>query len=99
MKRKEPAPSQTAGESLTFEQMMVRLEELVSELEEGQLSLEDSIRSFEEGIRLVKKCTAVLGEAEKRIHRLTQEGVETVETEPTGGKAEERGGRDDELPF
>lgn len=93
------APADTAAESPSFERMMERLEELVSQLEQGNLSLEDSIRAFEEGIRLVKKCTAVLGEAEKRIQRLTQEGAGALETEPMEEGEEARGDRGDELPF
>ena len=84
-------------EGVTFEQMMERLEELVSRLERGDLSLEDSIRAFEEGIKLVKQCTAVLGEAETRIQQLTREGTAAAGPEPDPPGEEERG--DDELPF
>ena len=98
MKRKgtETEPP-AAGEGVTFEQMMQRLEELVVRLERGDLSLEESIRSFEEGIKLVKQCTAVLGQAEKRIQSLTQEGAALAETPPAIEEEEERG--DGELPF
>jgi exodeoxyribonuclease VII small subunit len=90
MKRKE---TESPGE-VSFETRMSRLEELVRHLERGDLSLEESIRAFEEGIKLVKECTSVLGEAEKRIQRLTEQGIVT----DTGAKTEgERG--DDELPF
>ena len=99
MKRKgtegvEPA----AGEGATFEQMMERLEGLVSRLEGGDLSLEESIRAFEEGIKLVRQCTSVLGEAEKRIQRLTQEGVALSGAGREPDAAEEERGAD-ELPF
>lgn len=98
MKRKGTEPDEgAANEGLSFEQMMERLEQLVSHLERGDLSLEESIRSFEEGIKLVKQCTAVLGQAEKRIQRLTQEGAALAETTPAIEEEEERG--DDELPF
>jgi exodeoxyribonuclease VII large subunit len=66
-------------------------------LERGDLSLEDSIRSFEEGIRLVKQCTSVLGEAEKRIQRLTEEGKAVTGAGEEPEEEEERGA--DELPF
>jgi len=98
MKRKETETGlPAAGEGGTFEQMMQRLEELVSRLERGDLSLEESIRSFEEGIRLVKQCTSVLGEAEKRIQRLTEEGAALTGGPQEPEEEEERG--DDELPF
>jgi exodeoxyribonuclease VII small subunit len=97
MKRKETEPEEAAAnEGLSFEQMMERLEKLVSHMERGDLSLEESIRSFEEGVKLVKQCTAVLGQAEKRIQRLTEEGAGLAETQPAV-QEEERG--DDELPF
>jgi len=93
-----PAPADATA-SLSFEEMMERLEQLVSQLEQGNLSLEESIRAFEEGIRLVKKCTTVLGQAEKRIQRLTQEGEGSPGTEPSAEDEEARGDRGDELPF
>jgi exodeoxyribonuclease VII small subunit len=77
--------------------MMKRLEELVSRLERGDLSLEESIQAFEEGIKLVKQCTSVLGEAEKRILHLTQEGPSLAGAVPNPEDEEERG--PDELPF
>jgi exodeoxyribonuclease VII small subunit len=77
---------------------MSRLENLVSRLERGDLSLEDSIRAFEEGIKLVKECSSVLGEAEKRIQQLTEEGAKTMGgPDEVTGNEEARG--DDELPF
>jgi exodeoxyribonuclease VII small subunit len=98
MKRKGAEPDTLpSGESVSFEQMMSRLEELVSRLERGDLSLEESIRSFEEGIKLVKQCTSVLGEAEKRIQRLTEEGKALTGAVPEPEEEEERGA--DELPF
>jgi len=92
MKRKDPDSGAAAGE-ISFEQMMERLEALVSKLERGDLSLEESIRAYEEGSKLAKQCKAVLAEAEKRIHRLTQESPADREH----GDEEERGA--DELPF
>jgi exodeoxyribonuclease VII small subunit len=99
MKQKGTEPDEGAAkEGLSFEKMMERLEQLVAHLERGDLSLEESIRSFEEGIKLVKQCTAVLGQAEKRIQRLTQEGAALAETNPTVEEEEEERGND-ELPF
>ena len=95
MKRKESEESAPPG--VTFEQMMQRLEELVSRLERGDLSLEESISAFEEGIKLAKQCTDVLGEAEKRIQRLTEQGTALAGNDPKPADEEERGA--DELPF
>jgi len=96
MKSKDTA-TPPAGPA-SFEQMMSRLEGLVARMEGGNLSLEESIQAFEEGIKLVKQCTSVLGEAEKRIQQLTEEGAKTMGgTDEVTANEEERG--DDELPF
>jgi exodeoxyribonuclease VII small subunit len=98
-KASRTASADPAVESPSFEEMMGRLEKLVAQLEQGNLSLEESIRAFEEGIGLVKKCTAVLGQAEKRIQRLSQEGAGSMEAEEALDQEEPRGREDDELPF
>jgi exodeoxyribonuclease VII small subunit len=93
MKRKEGEPEGTGTPS--FEVMMKRLEDLVNRLDRSDLPLEESIQAFEEGIKLVKQCTAILGDAEKKIQRLTEEGA--VSSGPAETAGEERG--DEELPF
>jgi exodeoxyribonuclease VII small subunit len=93
------APAGGAPEALPFEAMMERLESLVARLEEGNLSLEESIHAFEEGIALVKKCTAVLNEAEQRVQRLTRDASGAPRTEPMDEEEPEGEGRGDELPF
>jgi len=99
MRRKEtPAAGATAADP-AFEAMMERLEALVERLEEGNLSLEESIKSFEEGVDLVRRCTTVLGEAEKRIQKLTRDAEGNPATAPLEGDDEADEGRDGELPF
>jgi exodeoxyribonuclease VII small subunit len=99
MRRKEtPAAAATAADP-AFEAMMERLEALVERLEEGNLSLEESIKSFEEGVDLVRRCTTVLGEAEKRIQKLTRDAEGNPATAPLEGDDEADEGRDGELPF
>jgi exodeoxyribonuclease VII small subunit len=88
-----------APEGQPFEAMMERLEALVERLEEGNLSLEESIRSFEEGVALVRKCTAVLSEAEQRVQRLTRDTSGAPKVEPEGEGDSDREGQNDELPF
>ena len=100
MKRKgTPAPpSDAPGEARTFEAMMERLQELVGRLETGNLTLEESIQSFEEGMALVRKCTAVLSQAEQRILKLTRDATGQPVAVPLEGAGEEEEGGD-ELPF
>lgn len=65
----EPIPEH--GETLTFEQAMARLEEIVRLLESGELSLDETVRLYEEGQRLRQFCEQKLNEAEKRIRMIT----------------------------
>ncbi len=64
----------------TFEEALERLENIVSRLEGGQLPLEEAIQAFEQGISLVKLCGRRLQQAEKKIHRLSQQTVEIFES-------------------
>jgi len=100
MKRKGTPvpPSDAPGDARTFEAMMERLQELVGRLEAGNLSLEESIQSFEEGMALVRKCTAVLSQAEQRILKLTRDATGQPVAVPLEGEGEEEEGGD-ELPF
>lgn len=56
--------------SLTFEQALVRLEEIVKQLEQGRVSLDESLRLFEEGTALAAACNQQLETAELRVVRL-----------------------------
>ena len=57
--------------SMSFEQSMERLDEIVRALETGEASLEDSIKLFEEGTALAAKCGKLLDEAELKVTKLT----------------------------
>ena len=55
----------------TFEQSMVRLEEIVTLLERGDTPLEDALKLFEEGTALMRQCSALLDKAEQKVTMLT----------------------------
>ena len=57
-------------ETITFEQALQRLDEIVKQMERGNLSLDDSLRLFEEGTALVRHCSGQLDQAELKIVRL-----------------------------
>lgn len=61
-----------AKKSMTFEQSMNRLDEIVRVLEGGEVGLEESIALFEEGTKLAAKCTTLLDEAELKVTKLMQ---------------------------
>lgn len=57
-------------DTLTFEDALKRLEEIVMQLEGNRLALEQSLEMFEEGVKLVRLCTNRLDAAERRIEVL-----------------------------
>ncbi len=63
-------------ETMTFEQAMQRLEEIVTQLETGKCPLDESMTLFDEGTKLVAFCSGALKTAEQKIVTLTQTGIE-----------------------
>ena len=55
------------ADNLTFEQALLRLEQIVRDLEEGETGLEESLAQYERGIGLLKQCYGQLRQAEQRI--------------------------------
>ncbi|HEY4056117.1 MAG TPA: exodeoxyribonuclease VII small subunit [Kofleriaceae bacterium] len=53
-----------------FDQLLVRLREVVTRLESGDLSLEQSLAIYEEGVQLARKGQHLLSTAEKRVEIL-----------------------------
>jgi exodeoxyribonuclease VII small subunit len=71
-------------ESLSFEQALAELEQIVARLESGQAPLEDSIRLYERGAALKSHCEARLEAARLRVEKIVvgaggQPGVEPAE--------------------
>ena len=56
----------------TFEENLVRLEEIVAALEKGDAKLAESLKLFEEGTKLVNDCGAMLDKAEQRVVKITK---------------------------
>ena len=63
-----------------FDQLLVRLREVVQRLESGELSLEQSLQIYEEGVQLARRGQQLLATAEKRVEILVSAsgGVEVV---------------------
>ncbi len=51
----------------SFEELMSRLEEIVRFLERGNAPLEQSLALFEEGTALIRRCSALLDNAEQKV--------------------------------
>lgn len=57
--------------TLSFEQSMKALEEVVSQLEHGDVALDRSIALYERGAELKARCSKLLKEAEERVEKIT----------------------------
>ena len=51
----------------SFEELMTRLDEIVRSLERGNAPLEQSLELFEEGTMLIRRCSALLDNAEQKV--------------------------------
>jgi len=65
----------------TFEESMVRLEQIVRAMERGDVALEESLKLFQEGTELVRSCQKLLDEAQMQ--------VKMIMTAPDGSPVEE----------
>ena len=72
----------------SFEESIVRLEEIVRMLENEMASLDESLKLYEEGIALVRTCNSRLDSAEKKIKILTQGPQGSVEEKDFEGDDE-----------
>lgn len=57
--------------TLSFEEAMKQLEEVVRALESGNVELEKSIALYEQGAKLKAHCERKLKEAEEKVARIT----------------------------
>lgn len=64
------------NQSLTFEESMKSLEELVDNLEKGDVPLEEAISMFQEGMKLSKDCQDRLQKVEKQMTEVLSEDGE-----------------------
>ena len=66
----------------SFEENMIRLEQIVRTLEKGDAPLEESLKLFQEGTQLVASCGKLLDEAELTVKKIVP-GVDGAPTEET----------------
>ena len=57
--------------TLSFEDALKRLEQVVRELESGEATLDRAIGLYEEGERLKQQCETRLKDAQARIEKIT----------------------------
>lgn len=57
---------------MTYEEAMLRLEEIVTKLDDGSLPLDESIRLFEESTKLAVFCNDCLVKAKLKVTELSK---------------------------
>ena len=65
----------------TFEQNMLRLEQIVRAMERGDVALEESLKLFQEGTELIRNCGKLLDDAQLQVKKIM--------TAPDGSPVEE----------
>ncbi|KLN96468.1 exodeoxyribonuclease VII small subunit [Moellerella wisconsensis] len=66
--------------SVSFENSLQELEQIVAKLESGELPLEDALNEFERGIQIAKQGQKVLQQAEQRVQILLRDDENDQET-------------------
>ena len=64
-------PQDQPAAAPSFEQTLVRLEEIVRNLEEGKIGLDEALGHYEEGVGLLRQAYALLDKAQRRISLLS----------------------------
>ena len=65
-------------DTMTYDEALRRLEDLVSQLERGGKNLDETLAMFEEGTALLKRCQEELGEVEGRLAELRLNDAEDL---------------------
>ena len=54
----------------TFDENMLRLEQIVRAIERGDVPLEESLKLFQEGTALIESCSKLLDETELQVKKI-----------------------------
>lgn len=82
-------PAREPRESLSFEQIIAQLSQVVERLEAGEIPLEQALSTFEQGVALSRLGAKRLDEAERRIEILLREDQELVLKPMSEGRDDE----------
>ena len=70
------------AESLSFEQTLDRLEDVVDKLETGEAGLDQSLKLYEDGVKMLDRCHGMLERAEKKIQQLVKDSEGRLKVKP-----------------
>jgi exodeoxyribonuclease VII small subunit len=76
-------PKEVAVEGLRFEDAARELESIIARIEGGEIELEESLKAYQRGLALVKRCNAILAEAEKAMESCSVDDLETAAKKST----------------
>ncbi len=62
-----------SGESISFEEALLQLEETVAKLEQGDLKLDEAMELFGRGVELAADCNKKLASAQQRVEKIMQD--------------------------
>ena len=82
---KSKKETKRAGEKLSFEERLERLESLGDEIRKSDIPLDDAIKAFEEGIKLARALEKDLEKVESRIEILMNDPEDGEEEKPELG--------------
>jgi exodeoxyribonuclease VII small subunit len=77
--------SEKPVETMSFEEAMAALEQVVGALERGEVPLEQSIALYERGAALKAHCAQKLAEAEEKVELIRAQEGRAVGTTPAEG--------------
>ena len=86
-------------ESLSFEQAIGNLTEIVDKIETGQIPLAESLQQYEKGMAMIKHCRRILLDAEKRIEEIADNDAEEAIEDMDGEDSEEPDDPEDDSLF
>lgn len=59
-----------ANKGKTFEEKMVRLEDIVKEIDKAEASLDENLKLYIEGVELIKDIEKTLSDAKEKIQKV-----------------------------
>ena len=80
-------------ETLSFEEALNELENIVEQLERGNESLSQSVDLYERGVELKSRCESLLREARMKVEKIEARAEKAI------GTTTVKNGDDDDIPF
>lgn len=60
-------------EKISFEEALLKLENIIRELEKGEVPLDDMVKKYTEAMELVKFCNEKLASASETVNKILNE--------------------------